>query len=141
MPEPANTVRFTSGPLRPARGVAPTTRQRPGTLASMSNRTYRFALSGYITVDEETVKRALIGMGIRQWPGDPLVTDEQQFDAKFQMAQSVDTLPLPQLLQSYLVNGYLAPYHQVLRNSVQEDMPDADVTFTGIDVEVVPTTS
>lgn len=104
----------------------------------MTSRTYRFALSGYITVDDETLKRALIGMGIRQFPGDPVVSDDDQFNAKFQMSQEVDARPLQQLLQSYLVNGFLAPYDQVLINSLIEDMPSAVVKFNGIDVEVTP---
>jgi hypothetical protein len=102
----------------------------------MTRHTYRFAFSGYITVDHETLKRALIGMGIRQFPGDPVVTEDDQFNAKFQMSQEVDARPPHQLLQSYLVMGFLAPYDQVLINSVREDMPSADVKFNGIDVEV-----
>src|SRR5438270_6950952 len=99
----------------------------------MPPQTFRFALSGYITVEAEEVKRAMIGMGIRQFPGDPVVTDDDQFRVKHQMASSVDAIPVNQLLQSYLVNGFLVPYDQVLINSVQADMPGAVVSFNGIE--------
>lgn len=82
----------------------------------MTRHTYRFAFSSHITVDEETLKRALIGMGIRQFPGDPVVTEDDQFNAKFQMSQEVDARPPRQLLRSYRPRGHAERRREVQRH-------------------------
>jgi len=102
----------------------------------MTPRTYRCALTATITVDDETLKSALLGFGLREGLDGPPVDDpDVVFDAQQQMLSAVEHLPAEQLLQMFLVNGYVVPANLAIRNHIMGGLPGSTVEMTGVDVE------
>lgn len=101
----------------------------------MSTRTFHCALTATITVEDETVKSAMLGSGLRDGlSGEPVTDEDTVFTAQQQMLGLVGSMPPDQLLQMLLVNGYFVPLAGPVKQLLEERLPGAEVTLTGIEV-------
>lgn len=102
-------------------------------LWGMTRRTYRIALTGSITVDDETVKSAVVGMGAGDLDGIP-PTEEELFEHGAGQVAIAGALSPEQLLQIFLVTGYFETCREAVVATLTRDFQGADVTVGGIDV-------
>ena len=97
-------------------------------------RTYRVSLTGHITVDDTTVRSALLGVQWYAQPGDPPVTDEERFEVDQAFLGFTETLSPEQRLLAYLANVPLHELRPALVGGIGERLPGARVAVDRVTV-------
>lgn len=106
----------------------------------MATRTYRFAITGTITVDDVDLKAALLGLEFHPDPGVSVeLTEEARAAIAEQLIGLTDRLAPVDRLRAFLCAGPVAGVRKVLIRWVGTRLPGAELDVDeGVDVDVVP---
>lgn len=101
----------------------------------MTRRTFQCSWQATITVDDDTVKSALLGFRLADGIDGPVIDDD---DATFEMQQGMlgwaaEASP-DKVLQGFLVNGYLVRAAPVVKNLIERDLAGAEAQIGDIKV-------
>lgn len=103
----------------------------------MTTRTYRCTLQTTISVDDVTLKAAVLGFTVPEDPDSPL-TIEQRLQENEQLRAMGDKLPPEILLQTYLSERYGVHLAMPLKRALEQWLPDSEVALPGgVTVELV----
>lgn len=93
----------------------------------MTTRTYQLQLHATITVDDDTVKAAMIGTGLQGQPGDPEVTADEVFSFQEQMLALVERWTPTTRMQIFLVNRFVQGAAPVIVKALELSLPGSEV--------------
>ena len=105
----------------------------------MTVRSYRFSFRGSITVDDTTLKTAILAFEAEPLPGLPDFTDEEKFQINESLLNFTESLPPERRMQAFLVNGPLLRLDEKLEGDLLASLPGAGVHLDGVTVAIEAT--
>ena len=101
----------------------------------MAVRSYRFSFGGSITVDDTTLKAAMLTFEVEVLPGVPDLTDEENLEIAQSLLNLMETLP-KQRMEAFLVNGPLLHLDKKVTKHLRSSLPGVAVHLDGVTVAI-----
>jgi hypothetical protein len=102
----------------------------------MTVRSYRFSFGGSITVDDTTLKAAMLAFEAEPVPGVPDFTEEEKFEITQGLLNFMEGLPPERRMQAFLVNGPLLDLDEKLEKDLRASLPGVVVDLDGVTVAI-----